>query len=137
MHSELHKIFSSDDHDAVPATPTSEELGRDDCGPRVENPLHRDDMEQEVWNTISSMITEAQGNDVLLRQLLAGVLYVKGSQSRLIADIDCGILHPTQSAPYFKTIQNDSTYSLKRCWDFFDRGVGAYFWSKHRNTERQ
>ena len=79
VHGGVHKIYSRDDSDAVPAAPTSEEQGRDDRGPRVENPVHGDDVEQEVWNTVSSMITEAQGKEVLLRHLLAGVLRAKGS----------------------------------------------------------
>ena len=90
-----------------------------------------------MWNTVSSMITEAQGNDVLLRHLLAEVLHVKGSQSRLVADMECGILHPAQSTHYFEIVQNDSTYPLKRRGDFLERGMGAYFWSEHRDTERQ
>ena len=43
VHGGLHKIFFSNEPDAIPVVPTSEEHGRDDCGPRVENPVH--DME--------------------------------------------------------------------------------------------
>ena len=137
VHGGVHKIFSSDNPDAVPATPTSEDQRRDDRGPRLENRVHGDDVEQEVWNTVSSMITEAQEKEVLLRHLLAGVLHLKGSQSRLVVDMECGILHPSQSAPYFESVQDDNTYSLKKRRDFLERGVGAYFRSDQGNTERQ
>ena len=46
-----------------------------------------------MWNTISSMIKEAEENDVLMRHLLAGILHVKDSQSRLIVDMDSRVLH--------------------------------------------
>ena len=48
MHGGLDKIFSSNAPNAVSDVPTCEEHGRDNCRPRVENPMHGDDMEQEV-----------------------------------------------------------------------------------------
>ena len=58
VHGGVHKIFLSDDSDVVPTASTSEEQGRDDRGPRAKNPMHGDDVEQEVWNTVLSMNTE-------------------------------------------------------------------------------
>ena len=114
-----------------------EQHGKDAFGPRLENLVHMDDMEEEVWNTISSMIEEAKENDVFMRHLLAGLLRVKGSHSRLIADMHCGILHPTQSTPYFETVPNESNYSLKKRRDFLKRGLGQYFQSEQPDTQQQ
>ena len=137
VHGGLHKIFSTTHDNDIPPVVTSEEHGSHDPEARVRSPLHGDDIEEEVRNMISSMILQAQGNDVLLRHLLAGVLRVKGSQARLLADMDCGIIHPSQNTPYFETVQSDSTYSLKRRWDFLERGLGAYFRSDHGDNKRQ
>ena len=48
MHDGLEKIFASNEHYAVPDVLTSEEHERDAFGPRVENLVHGDDMEEEV-----------------------------------------------------------------------------------------
>ena len=82
MHGGLDKIFANNKQYTIPDVPTCVEHGRDTCGPRIENPVHGEDMEEEVWNTVSSMIIEAQGNDVLLSHLLVGVLCLKGNESR-------------------------------------------------------
>ena len=59
MHGGVDKIFASNKHYAIPDVPTSKQHRRDAFGPRVENLVHGDDIEEEVWNTISSMIIEA------------------------------------------------------------------------------
>ena len=61
-------------------------------------------MEDEVCNIVLKMVQDAQGNDVLIRYLLAGILQVKGSQSRLTVDMEARILHPSQTILQFNRV---------------------------------
>ena len=79
-------------------------------------------MEEQVCNLVRQMVEDAQGNNVLMRHLLAGILWMKGSQSRLIVDMENGILHSSQSVPQFDIPDDHSGYSLKRRRDFLERG---------------
>ena len=81
-----------------------------------------ENMEEQVCTLVRQMVEDAQGNDVLMRHLLAGILYVKGSQSRLIVDMENRILHPSQSVPEFDILDDHSGYSLKRYREFLERG---------------
>ena len=70
----------------------------------MEDARHSDDMEVQVCNIVLSMLREVQGNNVLMRHLLEDMLRIKGKQSRLIVDIESGVLHPSQSIPQFYTL---------------------------------
>ena len=80
-----------------------------------------DNMEEQVYSVVRQMVEDAQGNDVFMRNLLAGILQVKGSESKLIIDMESGILHPSQSVPQFDILDDHSRYSLKRRRDFLER----------------
>ena len=72
---------------------------------------------------MQEMVQDAEGNDVLLRHLLAGILCLKRSQSRLAADMECGVVHPSQTVPEFVIVDPDNGFSLKRRRDFLERGM--------------
>ena len=70
---------------------------------------------------VHHMLEDADGNDVLLRHLLVGILRLKGSQSRLTVDIESGTVHPSQTIPKFERVDDGTEYSLKRRRDFLER----------------
>ena len=76
--------------------------------------METDELEGQVCKIVHHMLEDVEGNNVLLRHLLAGILRLKGSQSRLAMDIESGILHPSQSIPEFERVDDDTGYFLKR-----------------------
>ena len=132
VHSRLDKIFAKNDNCNVPNVHTSKDYRS--------KALHlskvqKDDIEDQVCDIVINMVTEAQGNDVLMRHLLVDILRVKGSQSRLIVDMDSGVVHPSQNTLQFDTIYSDTKYSLKRRRDFLERGLGHYFHIDHLDSQ--
>ena len=122
IHSGEGKIFVEKDNCSVPhvhivktySTESPEAQGGD---PNMDT----DELEGHVHNIVHHMLEDAEGNDVLLRHLLAGILRLKGSQSRLVVDIEFEILHPSQTVPEFERVDDGTGYSLKRRRDFLER----------------
>ena len=131
----LDTIFAKTDNCNVPDVHTFEDYKSKALHLPKGDVVHADDMEDQVCNTLLNMVTKAQGNDVLMRHLLAGILRVKGSQSRLIVDMDSGVVYPSQNTPQFDTIYSNTGYSLKRRWDFLERGFGHYFRIDHPDSQ--
>ena len=123
VHGGMDKIFAEKADCTASDAHASKTLSA--APPEAEFPKPRDmeKMEDQVWNTVLEILQDAEGNDVLLRHLLAGILRLKGSQSRLAGDIECGVLHPSQTVPEFVTADHESRFSLKRRRDFLERGM--------------
>ena len=123
VHGGMDKIFAERADCTALDAQASETLSA--APPKAEFPKPRDieKMEDQVWNTVLEMLEDAEGSDVLLRHLLADILRLKGSQSRLARDIECGVLHPSQTIPEFVTADHESGFSLKRRRDFLERGM--------------
>ena len=121
MHRGVDKIFAEKPNCTLPTLHAVENFSTEGREPQFDDPMETDNMEEQVCNIMRQMVQDAQGNDVLMRHLLAGILRVKGSQSRLTVDIESGILHPSQSIPQFDIADDHSGYSLKRRRDFLER----------------
>ena len=122
VHGGVDKIFAEKPDCNLPtvdAVDNSSTKGRE---PKFRDPRETDNMEEQVCSVVRQMVQDAQGNDVFMRHLLAGILRVKGSHSRLNVDMEFGILHPSQSVPQFDILDDYSGDSLKRCRDFLEGG---------------
>ena len=82
----VEKIFLEKEKSTVPNVHTSENYNTNSPQPQLDDPIEMDDMEDQVYNIVLNMVKDAQGNNVLMRHLLAGILQVKGNQSRLIVN---------------------------------------------------
>ena len=122
VHGEVDKIFVEKLDCTVPTVHVVGNYSTELQEPEFGELRETENMEEQVCTVVQQMVEDAERNDVFMRHLLAGILRVKGSQSRLIVDMENGILHPLQSVPEFNIPNDHSGYSLKRRRDFLERG---------------
>ena len=95
MHGGVEKVFSQTPNCSKPDGQMSGSFGAEAPEAELDEPMVMENMEDEVWKIVHKLVQDAEGNDVLLRHLLAGVQLLKGTQLKLTLDMERGVLHPS------------------------------------------
>ena len=74
MHGGMENFFASNGPSSLADIPNSQQYGGEAPEPEMEDLLHTDDIEDHVCNIVLNMLNEVEGNDVLMRHLLVGIL---------------------------------------------------------------
>ena len=78
-------------------------------------------MEKNVRNLAAEFMEVARGDIFLLKHLLADLHVVRGKQHTLLAQIQHGVLEPSQEDVHFQANDDGCNMSLKRRKDFLQR----------------
>ena len=80
-----------------------------------------EDMEKQVRNLAAEFVEAATGDTFLLKHLLADFHVVRGKQQTLLAQIEHGVVDPSQADVHFRANDDGCNMSLKRRKDFLQR----------------
>ena len=79
VHKGVDKIFAAKPDYSLSTVDAVDSSSTEDLEPEFRDPREINDMEEQVYSVVRHMVQDVQGNDVLMRHLLAGILRVKGA----------------------------------------------------------
>jgi hypothetical protein len=80
------------------------------------------DVGKRVCNLTDELMDAANGDTFLQKHLLADLHIVRGKQQTLLAQIEHGLVSPSQPDVHFRRNEDGNDMSLKRRRDFLERG---------------
>jgi hypothetical protein len=80
-----------------------------------------EDMEKQARNLTEEFMDVATGDRFLLQHLVADLQVVRGKQQTLLAQIEHGLVEPSEPEVHFQPNKDGKNMSLKRRRDFLER----------------